>query len=232
MRSRRSAAGAGGESLKERAYEQLRALVLSDELPVGAITSERQLVARMEMSKTPIRVALERLERDGLIEILPQRGVRVRALTDKEVADHFDLRIALETWVAARLAHLLSDAVRQRLHAALDEQRDALDADDLDRFRLADADFHDLLAQLTGNDEIVRTMRVQRERLSRIVHRILEREPRRAQESLAEHAAIVAALEARDDEQAAARMREHLRWGRRFLVGTDEGPPAPSLPLV
>ena len=58
MRSPRRAAGSGGESLKERAYAELRALVLSDELPVGAITSERQLVARMQMSKTPIRVAL------------------------------------------------------------------------------------------------------------------------------------------------------------------------------
>ena len=68
--------------LKEQAYRQLLALLMSGELTPESSWSERSLAARLGMSKTPIRVALERLDRDGFIEILPQSGVRLRELTE------------------------------------------------------------------------------------------------------------------------------------------------------
>lgn len=208
-------------SLKERAYAELRALLLSGELPPGSLISERQLVARFEISKTPIRVALERLERDGFVDILPQRGVRVRGLSDKEIADHFDLRVALETWVVRRLADASDPLDWSEVEAALDEQREAVEAADRERYALTDADFHDRLAVLAGNDEIVRVIRVQRERLFRIILRIHENDPGRPAISLREHRGIVAAIRRRDADKAEARMRDHLAWGRRFLLSLD-----------
>jgi GntR family transcriptional regulator, rspAB operon transcriptional repressor len=207
--------------LKERAYLELRELLLSGELPPGALISERQLVARFAFSKTPIRVALERLERDGFVEILPQRGVRVRGLSDKEIADHFDLRLALETWVVRRLAEASEPLDWSEVGAALDGQRAAVEADDRERYALTDADFHDRLAVLAGNDEIVRVIRVQRERLFRIIVRIHDNDPARPAVSLAEHVGIVEAVRRRDADEAEARMRDHLGWGRRFLLSLD-----------
>jgi DNA-binding GntR family transcriptional regulator len=206
------------EFLKERAFQELRSLLLAGEFPEGTILSERRLVARMKMSKTPIRVALERLARDGFVEILPQRGVRVRGLSDKEIADHFDLRIALESWVVDRLARA-RDPELERLHAILDVQRRAVEAGDFEGYATQDAEFHDCLAVLTGNDEVVRVMRLQRERLFRIIRRIHEDAPDRPRMGVEEHVGIVAALEAEDPELAVERMRDHLHWGRRFLLG-------------
>lgn len=212
---------ASGESpvrLKDKAYDELRRLVLSGELPAGSFISERQLVERFRFSKTPIRVALERLERDGLVEILPQRGVRVRALTDKEIADHFDLRTALESWVAIRLAGSAEELVWTDVRAALEAQRAAVASGDIEEYAIADADFHDALAVLAGNDQVVRVMRDQRQRLFRIILRILGGDSERPAASLAEHLTIVETLERRDADAATARVREHLEWGRRFLL--------------
>lgn len=204
--------------LKDKAYDDLLRLVLSGELPAGSSISERQLVARFRFSKTPIRVALERLERDGLVEILPQRGVRVRALTDKEIADHFDLRTALESWVATRVAESEDELVWTDVRAALDAQRAAVAGQDVERYAIADADFHDAVAVLAGNDQVVRVMRDQRQRLFRIILRILTSDAGRLQASFAEHLAIVEALERGDAAAATARVHEHLAWGRRFLL--------------
>ena len=212
---------AAATSLKERAYTELRALLLSGELPPGSLISERQLVGRFAFSKTPIRVALERLERDGFVEILPQRGVRVRGLTDKEIADHFDLRVALETWVVRRLANASEPLDWSDVRAALEDQREAVGAADRERYARTDADFHDRLAVLAGNDEIVRVIRIQRERLFRIILEIHENDPRRPAISLREHRGIVAAIRRRDADKAEARMRDHLGWGRRFLLSRE-----------
>jgi DNA-binding GntR family transcriptional regulator len=208
--------------LKDRAFRELRALLLSGEFPAGTLLSERQLVARFKISKTPIRVALERLERDGFVEILPQRGVRVVGLSDKAVADHFDLRIALETWVVDRLGGAAGEIDWSGVEESLERQRRAVDKRDVDAYAHADADFHDRLAVLTGNDEVVRVIRLQRERLFRIILRILEGDPGRPSSSLDEHVSILEALKQGDSALAADRMRDHLVWGRRFLVSSED----------
>src|SRR5215218_510037 len=128
----------GAAPLKEQAFQALRALILNGDLPAGSFISERQLVVQLEMSKTPIRVALERLERDGFVEILAQRGVRVRELTDAEIADHYELRGAVETWAVRRAAERRTpeDVAALRAHvAALEEIRARIErqADDVTR---------------------------------------------------------------------------------------------------
>lgn len=221
--------------LKERAFRELRALLLEGGLPAGTILSERQLVAHLEMSKTPIRVALERLERDGFIEILPQRGVRVRALTPKEVADLFDLRIALESWVCERVAATHQGETLDELRAIVAEQEKAADAADQTTFSRLDADFHDLLCQLSDNDAVVAVMRQQRDKLFRVIGQVLHKNPRRVDQSWRDHLALVEHLERGDAEGAIARLRGHLVYGRDILPSMEPEPARPfgrrALPL-
>src|SRR5262245_31911852 len=109
--------------LKDQAYEQLRALVLSGELEPGDRISERQLVARLGMSKTPIRVALERLERDGFLEIVAQSGARLRQPGIQEIVDYYDFRIALETWIVRKAAATATKRDVQQLRRLVERQR-------------------------------------------------------------------------------------------------------------
>src|SRR4051812_34431946 len=113
--------------LKERAYQQLLDLLMSGELTPETPWSERQLAARLGMSKTPIRVALERLDRDGFVEIVPQSGVRLRELTETEAVDHYDFRIALESWVVRRAAEKITARDLRELRRIVARQQKLLE---------------------------------------------------------------------------------------------------------
>jgi DNA-binding GntR family transcriptional regulator len=213
--------------LKERAYTELLELLLSGELPAGTFVSERQLAARLGMSKTPIRVALERLDRDGFVEILPQRGVRLRELSEAEAVDHYDLRIALESWVIRRVAERATARDIRALERIVERQRKLLGprrrVDRVAVYLELDAAFHFTLAEIAGNAEILRAMRTQRDRLARVVSTLLDREPGWILTTAGEHEAIVAALRRGDADAAEREMVAHLERGkellRRALVG-------------
>ena len=80
--------------LKERAYDEIKRLILTGELNPGTFLAERQLAARLGMSKTPVRSALERLESEGFISISPQQGAIIRDLSLDEIADQYEIRTA------------------------------------------------------------------------------------------------------------------------------------------
>jgi GntR family transcriptional regulator, rspAB operon transcriptional repressor len=214
--------------LKDQAFAALRALILGGELEAGSFISERQMVERLGMSKTPIRVAFERLARDGFVDILPQRGVRVRGLTDAEVIDHYDLRIALETWVARRAAHhctaeavaTLGDriAAQERLRRRVGRAARRTHAHDVATYIDEDAQFHATLATMAGNAEASRVLANQRERLARIVAQHIRNAPAVLVSSIAEHREILDAVVAGDGARAARAMEEHLERGKAALL--------------
>jgi DNA-binding GntR family transcriptional regulator len=204
--------------LKEQAYEALKELILSGELPPGAFLSERSLAARLSMSKTPIRTALARLEMERLVTISPQQGIVVRGLSLAEINDHYDLRIALESFVVGKLAGRLTaedDARLEDNHAAM---RAAAAARDKPRFMACDAAFHLLLCEALGNQEILLVMAHQRDKFMRVIMPLIERHGERLDQTLAEHAGLVEAIRRGDGDDAAARIRQHLNAGRQLLV--------------
>jgi DNA-binding GntR family transcriptional regulator len=204
--------------LKDVALEQLKRLILDGTLAPGRFVSERELTGILHMSKTPIRAALERLALEGFVHVSPQRGIMVLEMSLQEIVDHYDLRLALETFVVARLAGRLDDEQREVLRDHLRRQATCVHDGDAAAYIAADGDFHHQLCVFDGNQQIVDVMRLQREKLSRVGTQISRRDPGRMRVSAAEHAAIVAAIEAGDAELAAARAAEHLENGKRFLV--------------
>src|SRR5262245_48888543 len=123
-----AAAPANGEavSLKQKAYVALKKRILSGSLSPGTLLSERQLAQSLKMSKTPVHAALEKLEGDGLVIVTAQQGIIVRAISPDEIADHFEIREALETFVVTRLAGKLTPDQASRIKQNLDEHRRAV----------------------------------------------------------------------------------------------------------
>ncbi len=205
--------------LKDQAYEALKAQILSGELSPGTFLSERTLAARLNMSKTPVRTALERLEMERFIAISPQQGIVVRGLTLTEINDHYDLRIALETFVASRLAGRLTAEQDAALTANLSAMARAAADRDKPRFMTLDTEFHLLLCESLENREIVRVMEHQRDKFMRVIMPLIERHGERVNDTLAEHAGILEAVRQGDGREAAARIAQHLNNGRRLLIG-------------
>jgi len=205
--------------LKDDAYERLKQLIQTQVFKPGTFLSERELAARMGMSKTPVRSALERLQTEGFVQISPQQGAVVREPSLHEIVDMIDLRIALEPYVLRRLVGRLSPQQLQRLRENLKQQEWVVEAHDVRRCTQLDADFHLMFCEFLGNQEIVRLMRSLRDRLFRTVLRIFTQDVARIRNSYREHLAIVDALEAGDGDQAAGLLVTHLEYSKRFTVG-------------
>jgi DNA-binding GntR family transcriptional regulator len=210
--------GAGGVvSLNQRAYAELKQRILSGALAPGTLLSERQLARSLKMSKTPVHAALERLQGDGLVTVAAQQGIVVRATSPQEIADHFEIREALETFVVARLAGRLTPGQAGRLKRNLREHRRAVKRGDVAGNIRLDSEFHMLLCEFHGNPEITRAMGQIRDKIHGVIQHITSRLPERTKASLSEHEAIAEALLAGDGPGASARVTAHLRNGLQSL---------------
>ncbi len=203
----------GQVSLKQRAYVALKTRILSGALAPGALLSERQLAQSLNMSKTPVHAALERLEGDGLVTVTAQQGIIVRAISPEEIADHFEMREAIETLVVARLAGKLTPEQASRLKRNLTEHRRAVRQSDIAEHIRVDSEFHLLLCDCYGNKEITRAMGQIRDKIHRVMHHISTRNAERMKSAFAEHEEIAAAVVSGDGAAASERMATHLRNG-------------------
>lgn len=205
-------------SLHQQAYEEVKRLIVTGEFPPDTFLSERQLAQRLGMSKTPVHIALKRIEAEGFVAISPQQGVVVRGLSPDDILDHYELREALEGFVARRLAERLDSAEADALRQSLASQEEALAKHDLARCLELDADFHLLLARLLGNRQILGAMEQIHDRIRLVILRVATQHRERFEESVREHAVIVGHVLAGEPEEAEAAMLEHLEAGKRRIL--------------
>ena len=92
--------------LVDEAYGALKDAILANEYPPGHQVSAQELALRFGMSRTPVQEAALRLQQEGLVEILPKRGIRIRALSSEDIAENYDVVIAIEAGAAERIAAL------------------------------------------------------------------------------------------------------------------------------
>ncbi|MEX2024524.1 MAG: GntR family transcriptional regulator [Thermoleophilaceae bacterium] len=199
---------ARGETLAQQAYASLRHAIRDALLVHDRVYSESELAQSMGISRTPVREALIELSREGLVEILPQRGFRLRSLSATERAEVFGLRLALEGFVVERLAREASPENVAALRELIDRQRTETSRGAAE-FLAIDEQFHLLMPQLLGLERTHRmlvTLRGAMWLMGSLALSIGERTPH----VVDEHAAIVDAIEAHDPEAAVDRLRQHL----------------------
>jgi DNA-binding GntR family transcriptional regulator len=208
--------------LKNRALQQIKELIQAGDLTPQSTLSERLLAARLGMSKTPIRAALENLESQGLVTVSPQKGILVRELSAREIAELFDVRASVEPFIVAQLARSsLTSSQREKLKANLREQRLVARSEDSLAATHLDIAFHRLLAELLENREMMIWLERCFDKLHRSVLRINRLVPGRLHKSYKDHEAIARSVMEGLHDEAAQLMREHLSFGRRFLLVGD-----------
>jgi DNA-binding GntR family transcriptional regulator len=203
---------------KSQAYDEIKRMILSSELAPGSFLAERPLAGRLGMSTTPVRSALQRLEVEGLISISPQQGAVVRDFSFREVTELYEIRMALEPFVARRIAGRLTPEQVARVDANLEAQRANLERRDIALCVRLDEDFHTLFSEFLDNREICRVMGSLRDRTHRVFHRVFSQNPGRMEGSYREHVVIARTITEGDAELAAQRVETHLDYGRRALL--------------
>jgi DNA-binding GntR family transcriptional regulator len=191
-------------------YVALRDAIVAAELEPGRQLSENELAARLGVSRTPVREALQRLREERLVAIVPQLGTFVTRISTQAVADAQFVREALECAAIREAARRASEADVAALDAIVARQDDTRAADDFDRFYVLDDDLHHALCDLSGHEIAWSLSQRAKGHLNRI-RRLSLPEPGYLEEMIADHRGVVAAVAAHDPDAAERALRHHLR---------------------
>jgi DNA-binding GntR family transcriptional regulator len=201
-----------GGSLADKAYAEIKQLIFDFLLLPGDRFSESDLVDRLQVSRTPLRQALQRLQREGFLMVFPKSGWQVSPL-DFEVFDQlYDLRVLLETHAVAKLCEMEERPVLKQLAAdwlVTEDERHPIQAM-VDRL---DESFHSALVHAIGNDEMTRVHDDITERI-RIIRRLDFTKDARVQVTYDEHARILRAITRRRADEAQRLLRAHIEQSK------------------
>jgi DNA-binding GntR family transcriptional regulator len=198
--------------------EELRAAILRGEFAPRQRLIETELTERYAVSRFVLRNALTRLASEGLVELQPNRGARVREITLGEAIEITEVRRALEGLVAARAAERISDEQITELRALSREMITVVGRADMLRYSELNADLHSAVRAIAQHESATRIIQQLNGQMVRHQFR-LSLVPGRPAVSLPEHLAIVEAVCARDPERAEQAMRAHLTSVLDALVG-------------
>jgi GntR family transcriptional regulator, rspAB operon transcriptional repressor len=189
------------------AYRALRHAIHHGDLVLGEIYSIGQIAEHLNISRTPVREAVCRLEAESLVDVLPQRGFRLRAISDAEIEEFFALREMLESYVARTLVSRGDPSVTQTLLGMIDRQERSID-DDEEFLHFAE-ELHVAMAELAGLSRVAWILNALRGQLWMLgTHSILQ--PNRRRAAIAEHRAIVDCIARGDGHAAAQAIHDHL----------------------
>jgi DNA-binding GntR family transcriptional regulator len=191
-----------------RVHERLRSMIIEFELRPGERLNEMHLTEQLDVGRTPLREAINRLLAEDLVEFRPNRGFFIRQVDVKEIEDLFEMRCIVEVaavrLVVARANEFDIESLADHWATVLRDYP-ASNPDDLVR---QDALFHERLAALSGNSAILASVRGINSRIHFVRWADLHGADRKR--TFEEHAAILSAVTARDAERAAALMLDHV----------------------
>ena len=183
--------------IREIAYEVLKHAIITGEIPAGERIVETDYADRLHISRTPLREALRKLERDGLVEYVLRRGVVVRAFTIADVEEIYTIRNALEMLTLPAIIEKATTEDIASLRAQLHEMDDLIDSKDYDALSPVTRAFHRQLTAICGQNRILRVIEGQDEFITRFSAMAIRQEDRLL-EAHKEHHALVDFVEKRD----------------------------------
>ncbi len=205
-------------SLVEVAYQRLRGQILDNTLPPGFRALEQELADRLGISRTPVREALIRLQKEGLVEVVPRHGMQVLPVSPADMRDIYVVITALESAAVEIVARRAprEEELAPLVQASRDMAK-ALKADDLDAWAEADARFHRGLIELSGNRLLIDAVlnlwdRAHRVRMSTLRMR------EKPVSSTKEHTLLLERLRAGDAKGAFETNRAHRERASRELL--------------
>ena len=203
--------------IREIAYDVLKKAIITGEIPAGERIVETEYADRLHISRTPLREALRKLERDGLVEYVMRRGVVVHAFTTEDVDQIYTIRNSLEMLT---LPYIIENATAEDI-ASLREKLAAMDAliskDDVEGLSPLARDFHTCLTAISGKNRILRVIEGQDEYIRRFSAMAIQQENRRSS-AHEEHHKLVDLVEKKDLPALEELMRHHIERSKECCL--------------
>lgn len=198
-----------GESATLRLERELRRAIIELEIKPGTRLSEQEIALRYGVSRQPVREALIGLAKTRLVEIYPQRGTVVARISVQKMMEARFVREAIEVAVVRRACEAFQPQHRVRLDGLIERQAEAAARGDSIAFQRPDELFHMTLAQGAGCGLAWQAIADIKAHMDRVCHLTLG-DPSSISALVAQHRAIIAAIDRREPDAAEAAMRLHL----------------------
>jgi DNA-binding GntR family transcriptional regulator len=205
-------------SVKQAAYERFRQALFDGRLRPGQFVSQRELVALLGLSIGALRELLPRLQFEGLLNVMPQRGIQITQIDLPMIRQAFQMRIALEREAVLTAVRKLDDTVldeQEALHRAIVEEVRSNPSPGLfERGQQVDDGFHNLLIAGTQNDLLIQAYAVNAIRIRLIKLDRISLSATVLPAAFSDHLAIIAAIRSRDPHAATDAMDRHIMNAR------------------
>jgi DNA-binding GntR family transcriptional regulator len=203
-----------------RAYTEIKRHILNNEWPAGHQAFEPELSAEFGMSRTPLREALVRLQTEGLVRLVPRRGMCVVGMSPTDVSQVYEVLAALESMAAELLAgQKPKRSVIKPMLSAVASMKRAVPSRDLEAWAAADEQFHDALLTLSGNPRLEAMGRLVKDQAQRARMTMLRlREPETLSRSSGEHWSLIEAIQNGDAQRSGRIAKEHRLHGREMIM--------------
>ena len=203
--------------IREIAYDVLKKAIITGEIPAGERIVETEYADRLHISRTPLREALRKLERDGLVEYVMRRGVIVHAFTTEDVDQIYTIRNSLEMLT---LPYIIENATAEDI-ASLREQLAEMDKlmqkDDVEAISPLAREFHTELTAISGKNRILRVIEGQDEYIRRFSAMAIKQENLRSA-AHEEHHRLVDLVEKRDLPAFESLMKQHIERSKECCL--------------
>ncbi len=194
--------------LSDKAYDLIRHKIITLELPPLAPIDEQALIEDLQVGRTPIREALQRLSAEDLVFFAPRRGMFVADISITDLQKIFEVRLVLEGFCARLAAQRILPEQLCEMKAITGQLSFVTDSDRRGLMYI-DERFHDMLYQASDNEFVADILRRLHALSFRLWHMVLDRLGT-VRHAMEQHVEITAALEARDEDAAEAIMRQHI----------------------
>ena len=223
-------------SLSDSAYRALRERVLNHTLPAGELLNEHWICELLGLGRTPVHQALQRLHQEGLMEIVPRKGILVKPDSVSKIIDLLDARSIIEPVLAGRAARLaIPEDIEELKQIVAPGERDNGqpngDSNLVDRFIERDRAFHAKLAAISGSAVLMEMQKSLHERAMRFWYSDLWRTLDQ-HKAATEHQAVIDAIERGDAKAAEAAMSQHIDEITTRLRKIQEMSPRQSLGAI
>jgi DNA-binding GntR family transcriptional regulator len=204
-------------SVSVAAYSAVKQVLLSNKYAPGGRVDIEELCQNLGVSRTPVFDALNRLEAEGLVEIVPRKGVYLVTLSEEKAHELYVVRESLEALATRLAASSLTDKQLEQLKRVLEKQALCLENGDPQGYANATIKFHNLIVEAAGNKTLERILNAVYSQMEALRLRTLYL-PTRLRQSFAEHKKIFESLSKRDPERCERVAREHLAATREYAL--------------
>lgn len=211
----------GRKPLREIVYEQLKMRIMTGDITPGTRMMEVSLAERMGVSRTPVREAIRKLEKEGLVVIEPRRGAYASEISLSDMVDVMEVREELEGLAASLAAKRITEEEIEELKGITEGYKKAIEDGDTEKIIHYDELFHKTIISFSGNKTLIKLSEMVQELALRFRYLYYD-DFSRYKNMPIQHTKVIEALETGDSEAARAAANDHVRMLKEFVVSEGE----------